>query len=241
MRKISYFTKQGDYINEVRGVNLALNLRLCTTNRFLAWSQAKTEGVTYNTITLFDSKLNKLKELYRVKDSYQGRGRGYHVLHTVFTYQTYDGKILIPGKDDASIDILDSNLNQLLTIRLDQLRIKVDTAFKKCLTDHFKTSPEIKNIYPVLKPLIFPDYFPVIADFFVDKGTIYVMTWKREKGENEFFTYDMNGTFKKRLMIPIRYETDLSAYPTMVKNGKLYQLVDNEKTEMWELHVSEIN
>ena len=240
IRKISYFTKQGEYIDEVRGVNLALNLRLCTGDRFMAWSQAKTEGVTYNTITLFDAKLNKLKELYRVKDSYQGPGRGYHVLHKVFTYQTYDGKILLPGKDDASIDILDGKLNKLLTIRLDQEPIKVDAAFKERLIHHFKTSPEIKNVLPMLKPLIFPDYFPVIADFFVDDGIIYIMTWKRENGENEFFTYDMKGTFKKRLMIPIRYETDLDAYPTMVKNGKLYQLVDNEKTETWELHVSGI-
>ncbi|MFC2155086.1 hypothetical protein ACFLRB_01165 [Acidobacteriota bacterium] len=41
-------------------------------------------------------------------------------------------------------------------------------------------------------------------------------------------------------MIPIRYETDLSPYPALVYKGKLYQLVENEKNEKWELHVSEI-
>ena len=239
VRKISYFTKQGNYIKEVRAVNLALNLRLCG-ERFLGWSQAKTEGVTYNTINLFDSKLNKLREVFRIKDSYQGPGRGYEVLHKVFTYRIYDNKILLPGNDDAIIDIFDSEMNKLLSIRLDQERIEVDQEFKNRLVKHFKTSSEIKNIYPMLKPLIFPDYFPVISDFFVDDGTIYVMTWKRENGSNEFFTYDMKGKFEKRLMIPIRYETDLSSYPTMVKKGKLYQLVENDEKEEWELHVSEI-
>jgi hypothetical protein len=239
IRKISYFTKQGEYINEVRAVNLALNLRLCG-DRFLGWSQAKTEGVTYNTINLFDSKLNKLKEVFRLKDSYQGPGRGYEVLHSVFTYRFYDNKIFLPGKDDATIDIFDSEMNKLLSLRLDQERIEVDREFKNRLIKHFKTSPEIKNIYPMLKPLIFPDYFPVISDFFVDDGKIYVMTWKRDNDCNEFSTYDMKGQFKRRLMIPIQYETDLSSYPTMVKKGKLYQLVDNEEKEEWELHISEI-
>ena len=239
IRKISYFTKQGDYIKEVRAVNLALNLRLCG-ERFLGWSQVKTEGVTYNTINLFDSKLNKLREVFRMKDSYQGPGQGYEVLHKLFTYRTYDNKILLPGNDDATIDIFDSEMNKLLSIRLDQERIKVDREFKNRLVKHFKTSPEIKNIYPMLKPLIFPDYFPVISDFFVDAGTIYVMTWKRENGSNEFLTYDMKGKIKKRLMIPIRYETDLSSYPTMVRKGNLYQLVENEEKEEWELHISEI-
>ena len=239
VRKITYFTKQGDYLREVRAVNLALNLRLCG-DQFLGWSQAKKEGIIYNTITLFDSKLNKLKEVFRMKDSYQGPGRGYKVLHRVFTYRSYDNKIILPGKDDATIDIFDNEMNKRLSIRLAQERIEVDSEFKNRLEKHFKTSPEIKNIYPMLKPLIFPDYFPVISDFFVDDGTLYVMTWKRENGCNEFFTYDMKGTFKKQLVIPIRYETELSPYPTMIKKGKLYQLVENEEKELWELWISEI-
>lgn len=240
MRKISYYTKKGEYIDEVKAVNLALNLRLFG-HRFLAWSQARTEEVIYNTICLFDSKLNKLKELYRIKDSYQGEGRGYRVLHKVFTYHAYENKILLPGDDDATIDIYDKTMNKRLSIRLDQERRKVDRAFKKTLTHFFKTGPETVNIYEThLKPLIFPDYFPVIADFFVDRGTVYVMTWKKADGANEFYTYDMDGKFKRRIDIPIRYESELSPYPAIIKNGKLYQLVENQETEAWELYISEI-
>jgi len=67
------------------------------------------------------------------------------------------------------------------------------------------------------------------------------MTWKRERGSNEFFIYDMSGKFLKRKMIPFRYETDLAPYPAMVKKGKLYQLVENEEKEQWELYVSKID
>jgi hypothetical protein len=240
IRKISYFTRQGEFIKEVRGASLALRLRLFG-DKFLGWSQAMDKGVIYNTIVLFDSKLNKLKEIYRVKDSYQGPGKGYKVLAKVFTYHAYDNKILLPGEDDAVIDVFDSKMKKLFSIRLDPKRREVDQNFKETLTHYFKTSPESRHLYEShLKPLIFPGYFPVIADFFVDHGTIYVMTWKRENNSNEFFIYDMTGKFKKRQMIPIRYESELTPYPAIVNNGKLYQLVEDEKKLVWEFHVSEI-
>ncbi|MFC2155085.1 hypothetical protein ACFLRB_01160 [Acidobacteriota bacterium] len=182
IRKISYFTKEGDFINEVRAVNQALKLRLFE-DKFLGWSQAREKGVLFNTICLFDAKLTKLKELYRVKDSYQGPGKGYRVLHKVFAYQAYGNKIFLPGEDDATIVVLDSQLKKQFSIPLDQERIKVNREFKRRLTHYFKTSRESKTIYEtLLKPLIFPDHFPVIADFFVDSDIVYVMTWKRVGG-----------------------------------------------------------
>jgi hypothetical protein len=244
IRKISYFTKQGEYINEVKAVNLALRLRLFG-DKFLGWSQARDKGIIYSTVNLYDSKLNKLKEIYRVEDNFQGPGRGLKIMRKPFSYHAYNGKILLPGSDDASIDVFDHNMNKRFTIRLNQKRRELGEDFKKKLLHYFKTSPESKNIYePYLKPIIFPEYFPVIANFFVDDmdgGTIYAQTWKRENDANEFFTYDMKGKFKKRTMIPIRYETDIQAYPTLINKGKLYQIVEDEKTEQWELHVSKIN
>lgn len=240
IRKISYFTKDGQFIKEVRAVNQALRLRPFN-DKFLGWSQTREKGILYNTIFLFDSELDKIKELYRYKDSFQGQGKGYRVLHKVFSYHAYNNHIFLPGEDDAEIAVLNDRLQKQFAIRLDRERIKVDREFKKRLTHYLKTSLESKTIYEThLKPLIFPAYFPVIADFFVDSGIVYVMTWKREKGNNEFFTYDTKGRFKKRIMIPIRYETDLSPYPTLVYKGKLYQLVDNEKEEKWEFYISEI-
>ncbi|MCP5104036.1 MAG: hypothetical protein GY950_11690 [bacterium] len=243
IRKISYYTKQGEYIDEVKGAALALRLRLCG-DKFLGWSQARDTKVIYNTINLFDSKLNKLKEVYRVEDSFQGPGRGYKALPKTFSYDYFEGKILLPGSDDASIDVFDKEINKRFTIRLDQERRKLDGDFKKKMLHAFQNSEESKHLYErYLKPIIFPRYFPVVKSFFVDDtggGTIYVLTWKRENGANEFFTYDMQGKFKKRMMIPIRYETDTAAYPVLIYKGKLYQLVDNEKNEQWELYIEEI-
>jgi hypothetical protein len=243
VRKISYFTKQGEFIKEERAASQALRLRRFG-DKFLGWSFARDKGISFSTVCIFDSKLNKLEEVYRVKDSYQGPGKGYRGLPKVFTYHSYDNKILVPGKDDNTIDAFDSNLKKLFSIRIDQKRRRVTQKFKNQLTQYYKTSPETKRVYEsMLKPLHWPDFFPVIADFFVDEGSIYVLIWKEGKeGKegNEFFTYDMTGKFNKRVNIPIRYESELRPYPTLIHKGKLYQLVEDEKKLVWEFHVSDI-
>jgi len=240
IRKVSYFTRQGEFLKEVRALSLALYLQPLGDG-FLGRSHVSYGGFNHAVVNIYDGKLNKLKEVYRVKDPFQGPGKGYKVLDTVFVFRAYKDKILVPGKDDATIDVFDREMNKLFSIHLDQKKRKLDQKTRERLTHLMKTSPDTKDAYELIRPLSFPDYFPVIASFYVDDDTIYVMTWKKENGSNEFFTYDMKGKFKKRLLIPIKYETELTAYPMTIKKRKLYQLVENEKKEEWEFHVTEIN
>jgi hypothetical protein len=237
--KISYFTKQGEFIKEVKTKSLAVFLQPLGDN-FLGMSAAAEDGVRYRTINLYDSELNKLKEIYRAKHDFQGPGSGLKILTKAFTFQAYKDKILLPGKDDATVDIFDREMKKLFSIHLDQEKRKVDQKFKDTVIKRIETDPTTKNYFHLLKPIIFPDYFPTIAAFFVDDGTIYVMTWKIENSINEFFTYDMSGKFKKRLLIPIQYETELQPYPITINKGKLYQIVENEEEEVWEFHMSKI-
>ena len=236
--KISYFNKSGVFIREVRSKSLALRL-IPLGSRFLGWSRAADKGVAYATINIYDSALQKIVEIYRVKDSFQGPGSGYVILDKAFVYRTYRDKIILPGKDDATIVVLDSTLKKYVTIPLTQKKSRVTSSFKQRMIKFMRDSPETKEVYPMIKPLIFPAFFPTIADFFVEGGTIYVMTWKRQKDGNEFYTYSISGRFMKKLYIPIRYETDLKPYPVLVQQGDLYQLVENDN-ESWELHRSRI-
>ncbi len=236
--KISYFTKQGEFINEVKTKSLAF-LFQALGDGFLGMSVTTQDGERYRTINLYDPELNKLKEIYRAKDDFQ-LGQGLKVLTKPFIYQAYENKILLPGNDDATIDVFDKEMKKLFSVHLDLEKRKIDQKFKDSVINLIKTDPRTKNYFEVLKPIIFPDYFPAIARFFVDDNTIYVMTWKIENSINEFFTYDMSGKFKKRLLVPIRYETELQPYPITINKGKLYQIVENEEEEVWEFHMSEI-
>ena len=234
MGKISYYDKNGGFIKEVKARSLALNLRRCGDN-FLGWSQSREDGVIYNTINIFDRELNKAREVYRVKDSYQGPGRGYRVLHQTFSYWATDNRILLPGEDDASINIFDQQMKKRHTIRIKKRGRRVSADFKRRLTHYLRTSQESKNVFDRLQPLRFPDRFPAIADFFIDPPTVYVLTWERDGKGSECFSFDMTGRYLKHQILPIRYETDLQPYPAVISAGTLYQLVENPANESWEL------
>ena len=244
IRKISYYSKRGNFIKEVKGKNLALRLVLLDPTpggeKFLGWSQRAYGGFNYNTIVIFDGELNKIQQVYREKDPFQGRGKGYDMLPKTFSYLSHQGSILLPGKDDASVDVFDLEMKHRFTVRIKQDRYKVTEDFRKKMINYLKSSPETKNVFPVLQPIRFPKYFPVINSFFADDGVIYVMTWKRENGRNEFYTYNMQGGFRQKKMIPVEYETDIQPYPAAVKNGNLYQLVENQARQEWELRITRI-
>ena len=245
IRKVSIFNKKGDFISENKAQNQAYRLVVMDTTpgqeRFLGWSRSQDEGFNYNTIVIFDRHLNKLSEVYRDRDPFQGQGKGYDMLPKTFSFLSHRSKILLPGKDDASIDAFNLEMKPLYSIRVDQEPLRVGEDFKRKMINHLKTSPETKNVFPILQPIRFPSYFPVINSFFADQNIIYVMTWKRDRGKNEFFTYNMDGHFLRRIMLPIRYETDIQTYPTIIKNGQLVQLVENEEDQEWELRISEIH
>jgi hypothetical protein len=239
--KVSYFTKTGEFIREIRAKSVIAGLQPFD-DRFLGSTQTQEDNVRYRVVNLYDSKLDKLKELYRVKDSFQAVGQGLKVLEKTFFYNAYKNRILLPGKDDATVDVfkLDDEMKKLFSIHLDEKKIKIGQEFKKAVIEYFKTTPGLKEQFELIKPIRIPDYFPRVALFFVESDTIYIMTMKKENNKVEFFTYDMKGKFIKRLMIPVYYETPVKPYPLTVHKAKLYQIVENEAEEVWEFHKSEI-
>jgi len=180
VRKISYYSKQGDLLSEKTARNLALKLVVldATTGRerFLGWSQRVIEGVTHNTIVVFDQALTKVCELYRARDPFQGRGRGYDMLPKTFSFLAHRDRILVPGEDDASVAVLDRDLNPCLSIRVDREPLRVSEEFKRRMIDDLRSHPETKDVYPMLLPLRFPTHFPVIQTYSADGGKLYVMT-----------------------------------------------------------------
>ncbi|HLP44706.1 MAG TPA: hypothetical protein VK469_02100, partial [Candidatus Kapabacteria bacterium] len=63
---------------------------------------------------------------------------------------------------------------------------------------------------------------------------------KKEAEKSEFYIFDIKGTFLKKIMLPLKEKDERLWYPYTIGNGKLYQLVEDEDTETWELHVTDI-
>ena len=74
----------------------------------------------------------------------------------------------------------------------------------------------------------------------MDNDKLYVMTWKFENGKFETFEYDKNGKFFRKFFIQVAIMEGIEPYPMNVKDGLLYQLIENED-ENWDLHITSLD
>ena len=90
----------------------------------------------------------------------------------------------------------------------------------------------------VKKKVRFPEFFPAIKDLVVDSGHVYVTTYQRKQGKSEFFIFDLEGKLVKKTFLPLKPLGNYFGvffFPYCIKNNYLYQLIENEDTEQWEL------
>ena len=84
------------------------------------------------------------------------------------------------------------------------------------------------------KQIRFPVHFPGLRNFSISDGHIYVLTFKKMKGDSELVVLDLKGNFLKKAMIPLK-EKDIYYYPYCIYQEHFYQLVENVDQEQWEL------
>jgi len=238
--KVSYFSKSGEFLKEIRAMPNFFNFQPLG-DQFLGLGQSFEQKALFNTVNLFDANLKKIKEIYRADSGLKGPGKGIRVLQKPFVFQGYKNKILLPGSQENFIDAYDTQMKKLFTIKVKDEKLKVTQDFKDKVIHYLKTSVRTKDIYEfLLKPVTFPDYYPAMQAFIVIDDRIYVMIWKKENQKNQFYIYDMDGKFLKKQWIPLAYQNELEPYPLTLKNGKLYQLIEDLEDEVWNLHISTI-
>lgn len=239
--KVSFFSKKGEFLKEIRALPNYFNFQPIG-DQYLGLGQAFDDNALYNTVNIFDQNLKKIKEIHRADSGLKGPGKGIRVLQKPFMYQGNKDNILLPGEKGSEIDVFDTGMNKRFTITVDHKKKRVTQDFKDSVINYFQTSPRTKDIYEVLlKPVSFPDTFPVYQVFFLVEDRILVLTWEKEKGNNLFFVYDLAGKFLKKVWIPLVYQNDLEFYPITIKGGKLYQLIEDFDSEEWNLHISTVD
>ncbi|UCE20753.1 MAG: hypothetical protein JSV46_00510, partial [Candidatus Aminicenantes bacterium] len=106
--------------------------------------------------------------------------------------------------------------------------------------EHFKIKFQRGASY-FIKNLNLPKHFPAIRNFSIQDDKIYVLTFKRESNANEVLLFDIKGNLLKKVFLPIRTMNPEHLSPFSFYKDKFYQLVFNEETENWELHITDIN
>lgn len=245
--KISFYTKAGKFIDEKKltGGWLREFYRIMG-DKLVGEKLLRDNENFYKAISIYDSKLNKIREIFRFKYHMQ-RGKQYNPIERgmyIPNFYVCDNKIFIGGEiDKGTFHVFDGKGNNLYTVKPNPDKVKFTRADKQGYIDSFTSNAEYARIYERLKNRFkYPQYFPLWQNFVVTDNKIYIQTYKRNEADthNEFFILNIQGELIKRVWLPLDEYFDFTPCPYAIANNKLYQFVENEDTEMWELHIIEI-
>jgi hypothetical protein len=235
--KLAVFTKEGKlkreqpippYILELKGLN----------GKYVGWKSALEDGVSYWMVNLYDAKINQVKELFRMKNTYQP-GEGLTILSRTLLYETCRNRVFITSSEEFKLDVFDSSGKYLSSIRQDYRRLKFTPADKEKCLNWFKV--EHKQVYQHLHNQIhFPRYFPSIRALNIS-DKIYIITYDKEGEKSGCLIFDKTGKFKTRKFLPLKFIDIRTFYPYVIHRGRLYQLIDDPDTGIWALHITDIN
>lgn len=238
--KLSYFTKDGKYIKELKIPPLTI-LKPVKDNFIGSGFITDQKPELKLCITLFDSKLKKIKQVYQSDVTINVQAVK-NLPFDAFTYRVHKEKIFIPDtKNGFVIRVFDSYGKEIYRIKKDYTPLKVDDAYKKRILDWYKNESLLRSFWEIIKKTIkFKRDFPPIKDIAVDCDKIYVFTYKKQNDLVECIILDLEGNEQKRLFLPFPQVFPLTPICYAIQNDRFYTLVENEDDESWILDVVEI-
>jgi len=238
--KLSFFTKQGKFIKEIRTTS-PFGMFKPLGNRFVGYGVAVYDKVNYMTTNIWDSKLSRvIKELNREEQWFvPGKKMNAFGLRVGFFF-VVDNKIFIEN-EKRNILIFDEKGEKLGSIDPPIEQVKMTKTFIEGFHHYLKTTPRFKQFYPILKNMLaFPDYFPKIRLVYIVDPNIYVLSWKKKEDKIECFIYDLKGKLVKKTYLPIVEQNVFFHFSQTFGNDNFHQLVESEDGEEWELHITGI-
>lgn len=241
LTRIAYFKKDGTFIKE-RKTSIPGGRLQPIGNNFVGESFIQDNNKIYMVKNLHDSNFKFIKELHRRENFFQQEGDLNPFYSTPTRCQIYDNKIFINGtEEDVVIHVFDSSGNKIYNINHRCVKTKVTEEYEKGIRNWYRTYLGVRRSYNlVIDRLKFPKYFPAIRMFHVANQKVYVLTYLKKNEESEFLIFYIKGKFLKKIVVPLAEKDERLYYPYTIGNGKIYQLIENEDEEVWELHVAEI-
>lgn len=255
--KLSYFSKQGDYKKELRlPAALLTNRPIRSLAKGFTGSALKRgtkaeKGLIMISYNIYNSNFEVVKEFYRIAQGYQGSQSKVQFNPVYWTLlepslYVYDNKIFLGhyGEHERGvIYVFDSKGKKLYDINPPYEKVDFTEGDKEAYKDEYVTEDD-NQYYETHKHLFkFSSYFPLRQYFQVVDQKIYIQTYKRSKQDQrtEFLILDLKGVLLKRVMLPIKYTSHFTPYFYGIKNEKVYQLVENEETEEYQLYIIDID
>jgi hypothetical protein len=240
--KVTFFTREGEYISEKK-INIGGASFKPLGNFYGVYAYAREDKTDYRTIDVYDNTFKKIKELYRYRLWLQQRGpkKGAYVIDSFrFRFKVLEHNLVWTDMKDFIVYIWDSKTDRVKAIKQEYEPVKITEddikSFHRVLN-----KPHSRKFYLQIKPNIkFPTYFPPTKGLAVADNKIYVYTYKQKGELTEFYIFNMAGELVKKTYLNLKGGVTPEQYPFCFGNDKLYQLVESEDGEDWELQITKI-
>lgn len=250
-----WFSRDGKVIKEVTFPDAGLREITPVKDNYVAEAMISNPQSAYIGIAavLLNPKFEKIKELarcekvFRIQFEHQTREqRETDILYHCVAFKVYDNKIFKANTQKGFyFDVFDHQGNLLYTIdKNDQVKkIKVDDDFKKKAVEYMKLNN--RAYFETQGKFLFLEYFPAFRGFRINDKKIYVFTYEQKDGMHELIILDLKGKILDRVFLPVKTVLPTPRIarddPSSIYNGVLYELIENDETEVWELHKTNIS
>ena len=242
--KVSIYTKDGKFIREIRNKSMAINLIPCS-NLYLGKGFAQSNGQLYHTVNIYDGQLNKIKEIYREKSGFQlGSNQKFDPIDAtgpgIAAHLNYLFLNIGENRNTLAVFDLKGNMKYSFTHKFREIKL-TDERIKRYMS-YLETDPNFKTFVARVKHLLkFEEILPLVQYFFIDDGKIYITSYENHNSKRDLYMFSLKGQFLKKMELPLVSRNVDIPYPFTIIKGKLFQIVENENNESWELFLHQID
>jgi hypothetical protein len=207
-------------------------------------------GITLNpgdsskTVWLLNPQFEKITPLYTTRLNlrrtlHHSSSTEFEITDTYFDWQCCDDKIFVGNNEKGFvIAVFNSDGKFLYEIKKEIERVKVTKEYKNRALEELKIVSPLFYESKTKGSFTFLNYHYNYKSFRVDNDKIYVLTYKMKGEKHEIIILDSKGNILKRVFVPFqsfRYYRWGRA-PWTVHKDILYEMIDSEISESWELH-----
>ncbi|MFC2158828.1 hypothetical protein ACFLT9_13425 [Acidobacteriota bacterium] len=243
--KYIIFSKEGEVLKEERrSQNYPQSIPAGEV--FIVRERKEEEEKQYSSINILNPESQSSIELYKQEFS-----AGFHQINALpdsIHYTVYNDRIYIEESPQGFVfEVFDLEGNRLNRIDKKYTPARVNRRDREEAEERIKIDPFTNNFpggWEAMKKqtkFLFPNRFPSIRDFVVADDKIYVQTFHRQDGLEEYVILDLEGNLIKRARLPESYKPGFTE--EMMGSGIKYYSFSNDSyyylkiSEEWcELH-----
>lgn len=238
VRRISYFSPEGRFLRELKAVDGHGFIPL--GQGYAGHADREDAGGRCPTINLFDDKLAKGAEVLAGPALPGGK---INFIYTGPELKVMDDRLYVSVLEEPTVMVYDVKGKLLDQVSFPARPVPLSEAYRQKFLGKLKKGLDKEGFAFFRQMMIIPEMLPAIHAFDARGGMLYILanTDRVLEGAYEVLTLDASGKLLKR--VPIRLglsEDGYSPFPLFFTEQKCFQLIENDDTEMWELHATAI-